>query len=123
MAVIRQHTKTPLIDLELSTTTFLDCEVHDDKSTSPLYRVTTTAHKTMIVRSAAAEQFKVADIRWPPKACSRGFRRSKNHYTLIQFDRGPWSSAENLLQPVTFLRLDKPVLLVVSTSCSQSFSV
>jgi hypothetical protein len=107
-----RHTKTPLVDLELSTTTFLDCEVHDDRNTSPLYKVTTAAHKTMVVRSAATEQLKIADIRWPPKACNRGFRRSINHDTLIQFDRGRWCSAENLLHPATFLRLDEPVLLI-----------
>ncbi|KAF8441517.1 hypothetical protein L210DRAFT_3503555 [Boletus edulis BED1] len=91
--------KKPLLDLQLSSTSFLDAVATDSDSDKSLYAVETVGSSTTVWRSDPWDgTAKIADIRWPKDLPLKGKARDNTHTANVQMDGIQWREATNLLK-------------------------
>lgn len=94
--------KQCLLTLKLSSPSFLDSVVSDDRGSPALYAIRTTGTTTRITRSDPWDgSVEITTIKWPP---SNQKTRSKNwDGLLIQIRNGDWEAGENVLKQSSLL--------------------
>jgi hypothetical protein len=99
-------TPSPVLTLKLSSSSFLDSVVRDDRTQQVLYVITTVGWSTTIKRPTTGGQkdFKItaADIKWPRTATSRCTDASDG--IDIQLGGARWKGSEMLLRRGTLQR-------------------
>jgi hypothetical protein len=114
--------KPPLLDLKLSSTSFLDA-VATDTEDNPLYAVETVGSSTTVWRSDPWDRSaKIADICWPKDLPLKGKSRDHTRVATIQMDGLRWRDTTALLKysglgrwairrcPYSCTALDRPFL-------------
>ncbi|KAG8213676.1 hypothetical protein J3R82DRAFT_10373 [Butyriboletus roseoflavus] len=93
------QTRTPLLDLKLSSSSFLDAVATDIDSDKPLYAVETVGSSTTIWRSDPWDcSAKIADIRWPKDLPLKGKGRDHTQGATVQMDGPHWRETTSLLK-------------------------
>lgn len=91
--------KTPLLELKLSSTSFLDAVATDTDSDKSLYAVETVGSSTTVWRSDPWDgSAKIADIRWPKDLPLKGKGRDHTQGAMIQMDDLRWRETTTLLK-------------------------
>ncbi|KIJ67744.1 hypothetical protein HYDPIDRAFT_25217 [Hydnomerulius pinastri MD-312] len=94
-----RNKKRPLLDLKLSSQSFLDAVATDLASEKPLYSVETVGSSTTIWRSDPWDgSAKIADIRWPKELPLKGKGRDNTHGALLQMNGSRWKESTNFLK-------------------------
>lgn len=94
---IPTHHKSPLLDLKLSSHSFLDCSIEDDLSATALYTIKTNDASTNVLRCDGEEiPLNVATIKWPGKDEAREDNQS---CPLIQMRGCRWTKGQAFLRP------------------------
>ncbi|KIK98260.1 hypothetical protein PAXRUDRAFT_134595 [Paxillus rubicundulus Ve08.2h10] len=89
----------PLLDLKLSSQSFLDAVAMDLASEKPLYSVETVGSSTTIWRSDPWDgSAKIADIRWPKELPLKGKARDNTNSTMVQMNGSRWKETTNFLK-------------------------
>lgn len=92
--------KTPLLDLRLSSASFLNAVATDTESEKPLYAVETVGSSTTVWRSDPWDcSAKIADIRWPKDLPLKGKGRDHSQGAKVQMDGPHWRETTTLLKP------------------------
>jgi hypothetical protein len=92
-----QHDKKPLLRLNLSSQSFLDSIVIDDRSKKPLYTIKTEGPTTRITRNvAASSQF--CTVKWPKVLPTVIKGKMVSDGVSIHLGDARWIGGENLLQ-------------------------
>lgn len=119
--------KPPLLELKLSSSSFLDAVVMDTDSDKPLYAVETVGSSTTIWRSDPWDgSAKIADIRWPKDLPLKGKGRDHTQGAMIQMDDLRWRETTSLLKCsglgrcVTAILRIPPQVFTPVTSCTSS---
>lgn len=90
--------KPPLLDLRLSSTSFLDAVAMDTED-KPLYAVETVGSSTTVWRSDPWDRSaKIADICWPKDLPLKGKSRDPTQVATIQMDDPRWRETTSLLK-------------------------
>lgn len=90
------HHKSPLLDLKLSSHSFLDCSIKDNLSATPLYTIKTTGSSTAVIRCNGEEiPLNVATIKWPGR--NKG-REDDQNCPLIQMRGCRWTEEQAFLR-------------------------
>ena len=93
------HEKSPLLELKLSSTSFLDAVATDTDSDEPLYSVETVGSSTTVWRSDPWDRSaKIADIRWPKDLPLKGKGRDPTQVATIQMGELRWRETTSLLK-------------------------
>jgi len=93
------HKKPPLLDLKLSSPSFLDAVATDADADKPLYAVETVGSSTTIWRSDPWDgSAKIADIRWPKDLPRKGKGRDPAQVATLQMDGPRWRETTSLLK-------------------------
>ena len=91
--------KPPLLELKLSSSSFLDAVATDTDSDKPLYAVETVGASTTVWRSDPWDgSAKIADLRWPKDLPLKGKGRDHPQSATIQMDDQRWREATSLLK-------------------------
>lgn len=91
--------KPPLLDLKLSTASFLDAVAMDTDSDKPLYAVETVGSSTTVWRQDPWDgSAKIADIRWPKDLPLKGKGKDHTQGATIQMDGLRWRETTSLLK-------------------------
>lgn len=97
---VRHQQKPPLITLKLSSTSFLNAVVNESHHYGPLYAIKTVGPATAILRRDPWQgSCKVADLRWPKHAPTRGKDKFVWQGALLKTVDGHWMATESLLKP------------------------
>ncbi|KAF9222520.1 hypothetical protein BS17DRAFT_166610 [Gyrodon lividus] len=89
----------PLLDLKLSSQSFLDAVAMDVASEKPFYSVETVASSTTIWRSDPWDgSAKIADIRWPKELPLKGKCRDNTHSAMVQMTGSQWKETTSFLK-------------------------
>lgn len=92
-----QHDKKPLLHLNLSSQSFLDSIVADDRTKKPLYTIKTEGSTTRITRNISApSQF--CTVRWPKVLPTVIKGKMVSDGVSIHLGDARWIGGENLLQ-------------------------
>ena len=91
--------KPPLLELMLSSSSFLDAVATDTDSEKSLYAVETVGSSTTIWRSDPWDgSAKIADIRWPKDLPLKGKSRDHAQGAMVQMDDLRWRETTSLLK-------------------------
>lgn len=113
------QTKPPLLDLRLSSTSFLDAVATDTDSEKPLYAVETVGSSTTVWRSDPWDgSAKIADICWPKELPLKGKGRDNAQAATIQMDGLRWRETTSLLK---YSGLGRWVILVLCVFLHRSY--
>jgi hypothetical protein len=95
--------RDPLLVFQLSSQSFLDSQVQDDRSRLPLYTITTNGTQTTVVRSDPWNgDSKTAVIQWPVLDPSKGKGKQLDGVS-IQMRSGRRKPADTFLRPASIL--------------------
>ncbi|KAF9264183.1 hypothetical protein L218DRAFT_998918 [Marasmius fiardii PR-910] len=98
------QSKAPLLNITLSSLSFLDSTVQDEITSFPLYHIKTEATLTEVSRSDEwGTSFKAASIKWPKHAHKNKGKGKATEEVQVQLRSGRWKSADSFLSPPTVL--------------------
>lgn len=118
--------KRSLLDLQLSSTSFLEAIATDTGSDKPLYAVETVGSFTTVWRSDPWDgTAKIADIRWPKELPLKGKGKDNAQTATILMDGLRWRETSSLLKHSGLGRwviISRPALarLLTALSCASS---
>lgn len=96
--------KTPLLELELSSPSFLNAALRDARNGQTFYTVKTLGNASAIVRSGYdGDLVKAAEFRWPKIPTGRKGNMDTDG-VVITMRGARWKGTETLLRPGSFLR-------------------
>ena len=124
------HEKLSLLTLSLSSPSFLESVVKDNRSDKPVYTIQTSERTTSVIRTDAHNALvNVAYIKWPKTLPTRVKGKEATSGVSLQMKGMRWSDGDNFLRPPTQLRsisLFFPVdeaLTVALNSSSRKFKI
>lgn len=99
------HDKLSLLTLSLSSPSFLESVVKDNRSNKPVYTIQTSECTTSVTRMEAHNaSVNVAQIKWPKTLPTRVKGKEATSGVLLQMKGLRWNDGDNFLRPPTQLR-------------------
>ncbi|EDR12036.1 uncharacterized protein LACBIDRAFT_314162 [Laccaria bicolor S238N-H82] len=98
------HEKLSLLSLSLSSPSFLESVVKDNRSDKPVYTIQTSECTTSVIRTDAHNaSVNVACIKWPKTLPTRVKGKEATSGVLLQMKGTWWNDGDNFLRPPTQL--------------------
>jgi hypothetical protein len=99
------HDKLSLLTLSLSSPSFLESVVKDNRSNKPVYTIQTSERTTSVTRTESHNaSVNVAQIKWPKTLPTRIKGKEATSGVLSQMKGMRWHDADSFLRPPTQLR-------------------
>lgn len=128
------QTKTPLLTMTFSSTSYLDSQVYDNVSRLPVYTIATDASSTVISRSDVCLVLRTitgihffqswegptraADIKWPKLPSVRAKGKDSDS-ALVQMKDSSWKFATSFLRSGSLARCLNLICVMTFSCCSQ----